>query len=64
MHSFSLTCLDEFKSEGLMYSVKDDGTYCKYCKLFAIGDRGALVQVPFCRWKMPEVNLELTFEVM
>ena len=34
-----------------MYSVKHDGAYCKYCKLLAIGDRGALFQVSFCRWK-------------
>ena len=46
MHSFPLTHLDEFKSEGLIYSVKDYGAYCKYCKLFAIGGRGALVQAP------------------
>ena len=61
MHSFSLTWLDEFKSEGLMFSVKDDGAYCKYCKLFAIGDMGALAQVPFCRWKNARSEFEAHF---
>ena len=61
MHSFSLTWLDECKSEGLIYSVKDHGAFCKYYKLFAVGDSGALAQMPFCRWKNARSEFEAHF---
>ena len=62
MHSFSLKWLDEFQSQGLVYSSKDDGAYCKYCKLFPGGERGALVKVPFRRWKNAKGEFEAHFQ--
>ena len=51
MCSFSLSWLDEFKVDGLVYSVKEDAAYCKYCRLFPSGERGLLVETPFRKWK-------------
>ena len=51
MHSFNPNWLEEFKTDGLIYSVTEDGAYCKYCKLFPGGERGMLVEKPFHKWK-------------
>ena len=51
MHSFNPNWLEEFKTDGLISSVTEDGAYCKYCKLFPGGERGLLVEKPFCKWK-------------
>ena len=51
MHSFLLNWLDEYQVDGLVYSVKEDAAYCKYCRLFPGGERGLLVETPFCKWK-------------
>ena len=45
------------KVQGLVYSVKDDGAFCKYCVLFAanhdtrITDFGVLVNQPLTHWQ-------------
>ena len=44
MCSFKPNWLEEFKTDGLIYSVIEDGAYCKYCKLFPGGERGLLVE--------------------
>ena len=51
MHSFLLNWLDEYQVDGLVYSVKEDAAYCKYCRLFPGGERGLLVETPFHKWK-------------
>lgn len=51
MRSFSARWLDDFGKDGLIYSVKEDAAYCKYCRLFPGGDRGMLVEKPFQKWK-------------
>ena len=50
-HSFLLNWLDEYQVDGLVYSVKEDAAYCKYCRLSPGGERGLLVETPFCKWK-------------
>ena len=42
MHSFNPNWLEEFKTDGLIYSFTEDAAYCKYCRLFPGGDRGLL----------------------
>ena len=49
--SFYLNWSEEFKPDGLIYSITEDGAYCKYCRLFPGGERGLLVENPFCKWK-------------
>ena len=51
MHSFSISWLDEFGPDGLVYSIEQDAAYCKYCRLFPGGERGLLVEKPFRKWK-------------
>ena len=51
MHSFVVKWLDEYGQEGLAYSVENDAAYCEYCRLFPGGERGILVEKPFCKWK-------------
>ena len=51
MCSFSSSWLDEFQQDGLVYSVKDDAAYCKFCRLFPGGEWGMLVEKPFKKWK-------------
>ena len=51
MHSFVVKWLDEYGQDRLAYSVENDAAYCKYCKLFPGGERGILVEKPFCKWK-------------
>ena len=51
MKSFSLKWLKEFGQDGLCYSVYEDATYCKFCRLFPGGERGVLVEKPFQKWK-------------
>ena len=47
MRSFSISWLDEFGPDGLVYSIEQDAAYCKYCRLFPGGERGLLVEKPF-----------------
>ena len=51
MCSFNPNWLEEFKPDGLIYSITEDGAYCKYCRLFPGGERGLLVKKPLCKWK-------------
>ena len=51
MRSFSLKWLDEFRQDGLCYSVYKDAAYCTFCRLFPGGERGLLVEKPFQMWK-------------
>ena len=51
MHSFSLNWLDKYQVDGLVFSIKEDASYCKYCRLLPGGERGLLVETPFRKWK-------------
>ena len=51
MHSLNPNWLEEFKPDGLIYSITEDGAYCKYFRLFLGGERGLLVKKPFHKWK-------------
>ena len=53
MLSFLPNWLYEYQVDGLVYSVKEDAAYCKYYRyrLFPGGERGLLVETPFCKWK-------------
>ena len=51
MHSFLLNWLDEYQVDGLVYSVKENAAYCKYCRLFPGEERGLLVETPFHKSK-------------
>ena len=51
MCSFSISWLDEFGPDGLVYSIEQDAAYCKYCRLFPGGERGLLVEKPFRKRK-------------
>ena len=62
MCSFSISWLEEFKDKGLTYSEKEDGAYCKYCKLFPGGVRGTLVQTPFRKWKHAKDEVKAHFQ--
>ena len=58
MHSFKLNWLEEFKPDGLIYSITEDGAYCKYYRLFPGAERGLLVKRPFhkCKDAVHEFN--------
>ena len=64
MHSFSISWLDEFGPDGLVYSVQQDAAYCKYCRLFPGGERGLLVEKPFCKWKDAICEFSAHFRAM
>ena len=64
MRSFSLGWLDEFGPDGLVYSIKQDAAYCKYCRLFPGGERGLLVEKPFCKWKDAICEFSAYFRAM
>ena len=38
MQSFSMKCLDEYQSDGLVYSVIEDAIYHKFCRCFPGGE--------------------------
>ena len=57
MRSFNPNWLEEFKTDGLIYSVTEDGAKCKYCKLFPGGERGLLVRSLSASGKMQFGNL-------
>ena len=59
MCSFNPNWLEEFKTDGLIYSVTEDGAYCKYCKLFPGGERGLLVE-----WMNSLVLLNIVSQVI
>ena len=56
---FQATWLDKFN--GLVYSVTDDGGYCKFCVLFGIFDPyqelNVLVKQPLCNFKKAKEKL-------
>ena len=51
MRSFNPNWLEEFKPDGLIYLIREDGAYCKYYRLFPEGERGLLVKKPFHKSK-------------
>ena len=64
MRSFSISWLDEFGPDGLVYSIKQDAAYCKYCRLFPGGERGLLVEKPFHKWKDATHEFSAHFRAM
>ena len=64
MCSFSISWLDEFGPDGLVYSIEQDAAYCKYCRLFPGGERGLLVEKPFHKWKDAICEFNAHFRAM